>query len=538
MSNYLAIATVTAAFASLVRDAMYDVPDLSNAPDVRIARPLPDPNFVGAHLFLYRVAPNGFLRNEDLPTRNGDGRLVTRPSYAADLEYVLSFYGNDQSFEPQRLLGRVVTALHAEPVLTAERIRTAIKSTSVLRASTLDRDLQPVRLVPLAIDLEDLSRMWSVFYQTPYNLALAYAASVVILDAEIAPAPAAPVSRISAAAVAAMPRIDALEPARVVTGLDNAVRVHGSGLAGDDTLRFAGVPAGTSAVASDMLVAAPPLAVGRVPVDVLSAGGAVSAPATLLVAPLIGAPSLAALSVDGRRTLSVAATFRPDPHQRYTFMLTELRDDDRPRHGIEADALFSWIDEGAAGPIAGDVVGNRLAAAINDAVRPSAAFITRATDALRATPGGWRITNEFHELQLHSLGNVLAIAWGLAPNTTLACDAAELPAGTYAIALCVDGNAASTSPLWRGSRSFTLPNEPAPANGAPLSAGLRAALTAAGVALSANARTIAPLPHSALVVPSADAAPVAWLELSDLGIVGYTLAADGAVIAPVVEVPA
>jgi hypothetical protein len=79
MSNHLAIATVTAAFESVVRDAMLTVVPRA---DVRSASAEPDPAFVGAQLFLYRVVPNGSVRNQTLPTRDSGGRLICSPRNA------------------------------------------------------------------------------------------------------------------------------------------------------------------------------------------------------------------------------------------------------------------------------------------------------------------------------------------------------------------------------------------------------------------------------------------------------------------------
>ncbi len=538
MSSYLAIAAVTASIAALVRDAMHDVPGLSNAPDVRIARPQPDPTFVGAHLFLYRVAPNAFLRNEDLPTRNGDGRLVKRPSYAADLEYVLSFYGNDQTFEPQRLLGRVVTALHAEPVLSAERIRTTIANTSVLAGSTLDREVQPIHIVPISLDLEDLSRMWSTFYQTPYNLTLAYAASVVVLDAEAAPMPPPGAVELRGFAVARLPRIDTVEPRRFVSGFDRIVTVRGSGIAGTDALRFAGALVPTAAAGSGALSAVPPPVVGRIPVEVAPQDGAPSLPASLLVAPLIGTPLLTQRSAAGGRTLSVTAAFLPDPRQQYHFVLYELRDDDAPRGGAELDGLVTWLDPAAAGPLAAGPVGAHLAAALNAAVRMAPGDEIAASDAMTADAFGWRITSATQQIALRATGELLAVAWGLAPGGALACDASTVPPGTYAVALRVDDDPAATSTVLRGTQLFALPTEPAPADDAPLSAALSAEFARTGLTFTGAARTRVPLAGSAFVVPSADAAPLAWIDAPGAGVTAYALAQSGPAIAPLVEVPA
>src|SRR5690348_9540501 len=104
MSNALAIATVTAMLRSVLRNALTGI-NVSGA-DVTSLRPdapnLPNP---GVNIFLYRVAPNPFFRTADLPTRRADGALLRRPQAALDLDYLLTFYGDDNVEEPQRLLG-------------------------------------------------------------------------------------------------------------------------------------------------------------------------------------------------------------------------------------------------------------------------------------------------------------------------------------------------------------------------------------------------------------------------------------------------
>ncbi len=73
MSNFLAVATVTAALRLMLQGAAEtDVPGAlvsTERPDTRqngAASP-------GVNIFLYRVLPNAALRNADLPTRGTGG---------------------------------------------------------------------------------------------------------------------------------------------------------------------------------------------------------------------------------------------------------------------------------------------------------------------------------------------------------------------------------------------------------------------------------------------------------------------------------
>lgn len=182
MSNALAIATVTTALAQIVRTAVQSVLPgsdvLTERPD---SAPLGQPR---ARLFLYQVSPNGSLRNNDLPTRAANGNVVKRPTTALDLHYLLAFYGNENDLEPQRMLGAAVRDLHAKPVLMRQMIEDAIASEAFLAESNLVDAVEQVKFTPLALSLEELSKLWSVFFQAPYALSVAYQGTVVLIESE------------------------------------------------------------------------------------------------------------------------------------------------------------------------------------------------------------------------------------------------------------------------------------------------------------------------------------------------------------------
>jgi Pvc16 N-terminal domain len=194
MSNFLAIATVTATLSDALQAAI--LADVSGAsvttlrPDASDAMPA-----VGVNVFLYQVTPNPQWRNEDLPTRRASSELVQRPRAALDLHYLLSFYGADGQLEPQRVLGSVVRTLHARPILTRDAVRTTIGKTaySYLVKSNLADDIEVVRFTPLPLTLEDLSKLWSINFQAPYRLSVAYQATVVLIESEDSTQAALPV---------------------------------------------------------------------------------------------------------------------------------------------------------------------------------------------------------------------------------------------------------------------------------------------------------------------------------------------------------
>lgn len=185
MSNFLAIAAVTAGLRKLVGDAIREA-----VPGTDVTTQRPDAAEIGSprprvNVFLYQIVPNASWRNADLPTRRGDGMLTQRPQAALDLHYLLSFFGDEEELEPQRLLGSTISALHAQPVLTREAARAAIAAGpgTFLANADLAEQQELVRFSPMVMNLEELSKLWSVFFQAPYVLSIAYQASVVLLEA-------------------------------------------------------------------------------------------------------------------------------------------------------------------------------------------------------------------------------------------------------------------------------------------------------------------------------------------------------------------
>jgi hypothetical protein len=91
----------------------------------------------------------------------------------------------------------VISALHTQPWLLPADIQEAVAdaSNSYLADSNLAEQVERVKFSLQSMNLEELSKLWSVFFQTPYVLSLAYQASVVLIAAALTPQPAKMVDR-------------------------------------------------------------------------------------------------------------------------------------------------------------------------------------------------------------------------------------------------------------------------------------------------------------------------------------------------------
>jgi len=193
MSNYLAIATVTAALYQVL---IGPVQSAVSGAAVRFRRPDRTSGQEGTphvNVYLYQVTPNAAFRNVDLPTRRDDGTLVKQPVAALDLHYLFTFHGSDDQLEPQLMLGAVAVTLQAQPLLSPQNIQSATTSFSFLNTSDLANQVERIRFTPIALTLEEFSKLWSAFFQVEYSLSTAYQASVVLISDETPPQEALPV---------------------------------------------------------------------------------------------------------------------------------------------------------------------------------------------------------------------------------------------------------------------------------------------------------------------------------------------------------
>ena len=205
MSNDLTLAVITAAIQEIVQAAVHEaVPGAT----VRVGPPRAvPPGEKEVNIYLYQLSPNPELRNDDLPTRSADGTLLQRPCEAIRLHYLISFAGEDH-LATEIMLGRVISVLHAMPVLPAEtvaRIASTNGSYSYLADSDLAASQEHVKLTPEYLSLEELSKLWTVFFQLAHRPSLQYVVTPVMVDSDLKPVCVPPVQKVDLDDVDAKP---------------------------------------------------------------------------------------------------------------------------------------------------------------------------------------------------------------------------------------------------------------------------------------------------------------------------------------------
>lgn len=201
MSNALAIAGVTAVLKDLLNNGLIDH-NVTGAVggNVTVTALPPDRVFTAGaqegnqlNLFLHQVTPNAGWRNAGLPSRDERGERLTNPPLALDLHYLLTAYGAED-LHAEILLGYAMQLLHDTPVLSRQAIRTALIPSPVngtilppalqaLSASDLAEQVEQIKIIPAALNSEEMSKLWSAL-QARYRPTAAYQVSVVLIESQ------------------------------------------------------------------------------------------------------------------------------------------------------------------------------------------------------------------------------------------------------------------------------------------------------------------------------------------------------------------
>lgn len=185
MSNYLAIATVTATLQRTLQGSIQTDVDGARVTTVRPDRLSSGSPEAGVNIYLYDILMNPAWRSADLRQRHSDEKYTKRSQTGLDLYYLLTCYGNDVELEPQRLMGSIIRTLNSQSNISQEMIRETVADSTLtfLADSDLAQQVETISITPVDLNVEEISKIWSVFFQTPYCLSIAYKTSIVLIDA-------------------------------------------------------------------------------------------------------------------------------------------------------------------------------------------------------------------------------------------------------------------------------------------------------------------------------------------------------------------
>ncbi|MFI5910942.1 DUF4255 domain-containing protein [Dactylosporangium sp. NPDC051541] len=170
MSAATAIGMVSASLRSLLVGEMRIDP----AVDVTILAPDEVGGARRVNLFLYKVAENSFLRNEDWTVRPGAPNQLVPAPLSVNLYYLLTPYAPNDPVEgnatAHKILGEAMRVF----------FENAVVPKTYLDPGLLDAREQ-LQITCNALDPEELSRLWTTFAQ-PFRLSVLYQVHTVQLD--------------------------------------------------------------------------------------------------------------------------------------------------------------------------------------------------------------------------------------------------------------------------------------------------------------------------------------------------------------------
>lgn len=201
MDPDLAIASITLAIRQRLQAALNRAGSLGG--EVRTERPdkLSDTGAPIVNLYLYQLNLNPFMRNNDIdpvivrtPDKSGGYKIpaTSIQTYRVPLKlrYMLSFFGDERTLVPQRLLAVCVAALNRLPQIDARAVTAAANLVAGKTAPTPSPepipDFDDVNLSFADLTLDDTYRLWSAFKAT-YALSVGYLADTAIVYSEPEP---------------------------------------------------------------------------------------------------------------------------------------------------------------------------------------------------------------------------------------------------------------------------------------------------------------------------------------------------------------
>ncbi|MGW1209356.1 DUF4255 domain-containing protein [Streptomyces sp. NPDC002499] len=170
MSASTALGMVSASLRNLLVGEMR----LSPAPDVTILAPDEQSSTRRINLFLYKLAENPFLKNQDFTVQPGSPNQLVPAPLSLTMSYLLTPYAPNDPQEgnaaAHQLLGEAMRVFYENAVVP-----------SVYLDPGLADARERLQIAGNALDPEELSRIWSTFSQ-PFRLSVLYQVSTVQLD--------------------------------------------------------------------------------------------------------------------------------------------------------------------------------------------------------------------------------------------------------------------------------------------------------------------------------------------------------------------
>ena len=91
---------------------------------------------------------------------------------------------NEQELEPQQLLGSTIKSLIDSPTVDSEIMESTLFQAKFLYNSTLSEQTQQIKFAPAMTEANEIVRIWSAMFKSPYALSIIYQGKAVLIQGE------------------------------------------------------------------------------------------------------------------------------------------------------------------------------------------------------------------------------------------------------------------------------------------------------------------------------------------------------------------
>lgn len=189
MSDHLAIGGVSLTLKALLDDRMeFTRAGLPPGDKVTVTISAPDvaqPTITGPrfNLFMYHIAENGALKNQEIPGQGHPG-AYGRPPLSLDLFYLCTAYGAVETNDVQthRILGDAMRVLHDFPLITESLLRERTPGGIPVLDTDLVGEFEKIKITLYTMPIDEAFKIWSSLPDTNFRCSVAYQVSVVQIE--------------------------------------------------------------------------------------------------------------------------------------------------------------------------------------------------------------------------------------------------------------------------------------------------------------------------------------------------------------------
>jgi hypothetical protein len=184
MSTYRSIPGVTQSLVNLLGDRMSENATITVAPpDIEVDQ------VAGRrlNLYLYHLAENGYLKNQEIPGEGYPGAYGS-PPLSLDLNYIITAFGSsdtgaDADMQAQFILGDAMRVLHDTAIISPDLMQVKSPGKTILDPSLLSA-FEQVKVSLQPKSLEEITKIWTALPNVNFRRSVIYEVCVVQIQSQ------------------------------------------------------------------------------------------------------------------------------------------------------------------------------------------------------------------------------------------------------------------------------------------------------------------------------------------------------------------